>query len=41
MDRMGSEPNLSVKRSDTIDTVLNFGGHGDGMCNEPLVSKQW
>ena len=30
MDRMGSELNLSVKPSVTIDTMLNFEGDFDG-----------
>ena len=29
-DRMDSEPNLSVKRSVTIDTMINFDSDGDG-----------
>ena len=39
MDRMDSEPNLSIKRSVTIGTMINFDGDrdghgdGDGMCN--------
>ena len=43
MDRMDSEPNLSIKRSITIDTMLNFDGDsdghgdGDGMCNGPFT----
>ena len=42
MDRMGSVPNLLVKRSISIDTMLNFDGdrHGHGDCegtvNRPL-----
>ena len=35
--KMGSEPNLSVKRSFSIDTMVNFDGdgnrHGDGDGN--------
>ena len=30
MDRMGTEPILSVKRRVSIDTMVNFDGHGDG-----------
>ena len=30
MDRMGSVPILSVKRTASIGTILNFDGDGDG-----------
>ena len=42
MDRMGSEPNLSVKQSVTIGTLILFDsdfdghGHGDGTCKQDL-----
>ena len=42
---MGSKPNLSVKQSTTIDTILNFdsdfdgNGHGDSTCKKAL--KWW
>ena len=40
MDRMGSEPNLSVKRSVTIGTMISFDGDsdgdGDGTCKRPF-----
>ena len=41
-DRLGSECILSVKRTITIHTMLNFDGdfdghgHGDGMCKQTL-----
>ena len=42
---MGSEPNVSVKRSVSIGTMLNFDGdtdgHGDGMCKQTLTSSEW
>ena len=40
MDRIGSEPNFSIKQSVSIGTMLNFNGdgHGDGdgdsMCKQ-------
>ena len=43
--RIGSEPNLSAKRSVTIDTMINIDsdgdghGHGDGMCKRVLKCK--
>ena len=43
MDRMGSEPNLSVKRSVSIGTMLNFDGDGhgdgDGTCKQAFNQK--
>ena len=30
-DRIGSEPNLSIKWSIIIDTMLNFDGQGHGI----------
>ena len=40
MQRMGSVPNLPVKRSVSIGTMLNFDGdghgHGDGTCKQAL-----
>ena len=42
-DRMDSEPNLSVKRSITIGTMVNFDGefdghgHGDGTCEQTFT----
>ena len=42
MDRMGTEPNLSIKRSISIDTMINFDsdrdghGDGDGTCKQAL-----
>ena len=41
-DRMGSKPNLSVKQSVAIGTMINFDGDGDGhwdgddTCKRPL-----
>ena len=39
-DRLGSERILSVKRTITIHTMLNFDGdldgHGDGICKQTL-----
>ena len=39
--RIGSEPNLSVKRSISINTMIQFDGDidGDGMCKQAF--KQW
>ena len=39
MDRLGSEPILSVKQSVSIDTMLNFDGDrdGDGTCKQTLT----
>ena len=43
MDKMSSESNLSIKRSVTIGTMINFDddsdghGDGDGMCNGPFT----
>ena len=43
-EKMGSEPNVSVKRSVSIGTMLNFDGdtdgHGDGMCKQTLTSSE-
>ena len=42
MGRMGTEPILSVKRSISIDTMINFDvdgdghGHGDSRCKQAL-----
>ena len=38
-DRMGYEPNLSVKWSVTIGTMLNCDGDGDGdsMCKQAFI----
>ena len=42
MDRMSSKPNGSVKRSITIDSMINSDedfdghGHGDGTCKQAL-----
>ena len=42
-ERMGSEPNLSIKQSISIGTMLNFDsdthGHGDsdGTCKQTLI----
>ena len=33
---MGSVPNLSVKWSVSIDTMINFDGDGDGTCKQAL-----
>ena len=33
MDRLGTEPNLSIKLSVSIVTMLNFDGDGDGHGN--------
>ena len=44
-DRMGSEPILSVKRSLSIGTMLNFDsdcdghGDGDGTCKQALINR--
>ena len=38
--RMGSEPSLPVKRSLSIDTMLNFDGDGDGHGNSDGTCKQ-
>ena len=42
MDRMGSKPNLSSKRSVTIGIMVNFDGdsdgHVDGTCKRALIS---
>ena len=46
MDRLSSEPILSVKQSVTIHTMLNFDGdfdrhgHGDDMCKQTLKHTQ-
>ena len=43
-DRLGSEPNLSVKQSVTIGTMTNLDGdfdghgHGDGTCKQALIN---
>ena len=42
---MGSESNLSLKRSVTIGTMINFAGdfdghgHGDGTCKQALIHQ--
>ena len=36
MDRMGSEPNLSVKWPTTIGTMKNFDSDGDVTCKQAL-----
>ena len=38
-DRMGYEPNLSIKWSITIGTILNFDRDGDGMCKQALIGS--
>ena len=46
MGRMGTEPILSVKRSISIDTMLNFDGDrdgdgdGDGTCKQALIRNR-
>ena len=37
MDRMGCEPNLTVKRSVSIGTMLNFDGDNGGTCKQALT----
>ena len=39
-DRMGSEPILSVKRSISIDTMLNFDPDCDGQGDSDGTCKQ-
>ena len=39
-DRMGTEPFLSVKRSVSIDTIVNFDGGGDGHRDGDGTCKQ-
>ena len=45
MGKLGTEPNVSIKRSVSIDTMINFdgdgGGHGDedGTCKQALNEK--
>ena len=45
MGRMGTEPILSVKRSVSIDTMINFDGDeeghgdGDGTCKQALRAE--
>ena len=39
-DRMGTEPILSVKRSVSIDTIVNFDGGGDGHRDGDGTCKQ-
>ena len=34
MDRLGSQPILSVKRSVSIGTMLNFDRDSDGTCKQ-------
>ena len=48
MGRMDTEPILSVKRSFSIDTMVNFDGDGDrhgdrdSMCKQAFtIWKQW
>ena len=36
---MGTEPILPVKRSISIDTMLNFDGDGDGTCKQAFTLK--
>ena len=43
MDHLGSQPIVSVKRSVSIGTMLNFDGDSDGTCKqawslEPILS---
>ena len=38
--RMGTEPILSIKRSVSIDTMINFDGDGDGHGNVDGTCKQ-
>ena len=42
MDRLGSEPNLSLKRSVSVGTMLNFDSDahsdGDGTCKQLLYA---
>ena len=33
-ERMGSVPNLSIKRSVSIGTMINFDRDGDGTCKQ-------
>ena len=35
-NRMGTEPILSVKRTVSIDTMINFDGDGDRTCKQAL-----
>ena len=35
--QIGSRPILSIKRSVTIDTMLNFDSDGDGTCKQTLT----
>ena len=36
MDRLSLEPNLSIKWSFSIGTMINFDGDGHGMCKQAL-----
>ena len=42
MERMGSVPNLPIKQSISIGTMLNFDGdghrHGDGKCKQAFTT---
>ena len=42
IDRMGTEPILSIKWTVSIDTMINFdgNGHGDGTCKQALRSNK-
>ena len=40
MDRLGSKPNLSVKQSVSIGTMLNLDGDGHGHGNGDGTCKQ-
>ena len=43
MSKMGTEPILPLKQSVSIDTMVNFDGHGDGggdgdgKCKQTLI----
>ena len=40
MERMGPVPNLSIKRSASIGTMLNFDGEGHGHGDSDSTCKQ-